>query len=662
MGVVSSHVALGATTILKSDIPDPIVPSQSTPIAIAPCSTPPKIDGDLSDACWTTATRADGFYRFGGAEPVVEQTEAWICSDRDHLYVAFHCLDHHPELIRSYETIRNGDISKDDFVTVDIDSQNTRRNASAFSVSSRGTQTESLEGGTADNVTWAGDWKASTGRLGDGWTAEFAIPFALLRYPRGAHAMGILLKRKLSREEGSEAWPYMTRDQQQHAAEYFTTFTFDLNRPADYRPRPIFLPYALITGGDGYKLRAGIDVKYPFTTSLTGLATITPDFEDVAQQVTDINFSYNAKFLAESRPFFAEGSGYMPYSDVFYSRAIGDIDGGVKVTGRQGPTTIAALATGSHDAGGRNDEVASIFQNFGSLSDIHVAIAKDEQAGMPSSLVSKFEGTLGWRSDKTRYSITANHVPAWVDGRASDAEDYWSFQTTPLGGKPYFSVDSTDIGPRFRNNIGYIPEVNTRGNSWGIGQSNSFYTGKIDYYFVSVGGWYYNHHTGGFFNKANHLYSYLSWRSGMSVSYSMSRSARESFRDHVDSVGINWGGRTLYSQGGAEFDYGTQANRRYRFLSIYQGYPLGRSLSMSGSMNRLWFGATTTTQGVVTGTYRLTTERSIGLRCVTLDHDVNLFLSFAQKVRAGQDIYLLVGDPNSPTTRGLVTLKVVSPF
>ena len=93
-GAVGTTGAFGSgSTTLKSAISDPTVPGQAAPIAVAPCSDPPKIDGDLSDPCWSTATYADGFYRYGGGQAVAEQTEAWICADRNHLYVAFHCLD-----------------------------------------------------------------------------------------------------------------------------------------------------------------------------------------------------------------------------------------------------------------------------------------------------------------------------------------------------------------------------------------------------------------------------------------------------------------------------------------------------------------------------------------------------------------------------------------
>jgi hypothetical protein len=39
-----------------------------------------------------------------------------------------------------------------------------------------------------------------------------------------------------------------------------------------------------------------------------------------------------------------------------------------------------------------------------------------------------------------------------------------------------------------------------------------------------------------------------------------------------------------------------------------------------------------------------------------------VYLSFSQQVRSGADLFVLLGDPNSPHTRGLVTVKVVSPF
>ena len=40
----------------------------------------------------------------------------------------------------------------------------------------------------------------------------------------------------------------------------------------------------------------------------------------------------------------------------------------------------------------------------------------------------------------------------------------------------------------------------------------------------------------------------------------------------------------------------------------------------------------------------------------------DIYFSFSQQVRAGTDVFLLFGDPNSPKTRGKVTLKLVHPL
>ena len=79
-------------------------------------------------------------------------------------------------------------IFHNDYVRMDIDSQNSRRGFATFAVNAQVTQFDQLEGDAADNITRAGDWKAAVCRTKRGWNCEMFIPFALLRYPRGAAA------------------------------------------------------------------------------------------------------------------------------------------------------------------------------------------------------------------------------------------------------------------------------------------------------------------------------------------------------------------------------------------------------------------------------------------------------------------------------------------
>lgn len=653
-----------------------IIPSPPTPaawlrqtIAIAPCAMPPKIDGYLDDVCWKTATHAAGFFRLGGTAPIdpANQTEAWLCADKTHLYIAFHCLDSHPELIHASQIQRGGNIGEDDFVGVDIDSQNNHHGTSTFRVTVRGTQAEYLEGGTADNITWAGDWKAATARTKDGWTAEMSIPFALLRYPKGATAFGLDLSRKLAREPSSENWPYLPPDGNNNEALYMHEFTGI--HPPFFAPHPIFLPYTLFTGGTGNSGRVGMDIKYPLSTTLTGVATIHPDFATIEQDVTGINFSYTEKLLSDRRPFFAEGSGFLPYQDLFYSRRIGALDGGLKIVGKQNGTSLGLLATDTTGTGAENAAILALTHDLGLFSRATLNYVSDIVPGQPSNQVAKIEGVYGWRVGHDQWGITANHTPSWQGGRQMDSKDYFNFNTTALPGKPSFYTDYQDIGPNFVSNLGFIPDVDLRGPSFSVDQFNQFDKSRLRLYDVTFAANSYQHHTGGFFEKDFNGNAYLESREGFSLDLNIDQSQRDDFRDHANQASFGWGKRTLYQRGSISDTVGRQASQPYNFLTFSQSVLVSRPFSLQLNYSRLRLGDTHSTQTILTGNYLLSSERSLGARIVNQAGDdqgtglgTDIYFSFGQHVRSGSDLYLLFGDPNSPKTRGKITLKIIRPF
>ncbi len=657
-------------------VPATAIPSPTTPAAwarqtlpVAPCATPPKIDGALDDACWRTATRARGFFRLGGTAPIQpgDQTEAWVCADATHLYLAFRCLDSRPELIHASQTQRDGSIGEDDSVGVDIDSQNNRHGYSSFRVTPRGTQAENFEGGTADNITWAGDWKAATRRTGDGWTAEMSIPFALLRYPKGATAFGLNLSRKLARETSQQNWPYLPPDGGNNESLYLHEFTG--LHPPFLAPRPIFLPYTLLTGGAGNSGRMGLDVKYPLSTTLTGVATIHPDFQTIEQDVTGINFSYTEKLLSDRRPFFAEGAGFLPYRDLFYSRRIGVLDGGLKVAGKQGDTSLGLLATDARGADAANAAVLALSRDLGLFSRATLDFVSDVAAGRPSNQVAKVEGVYGWRVGHDQWGVTANHAPSWQGGLRRDSKDYFNVNTSALPGHPSFYADYQDIGPNFISNLGFVPDVDLRGPSFNVEQFNQFDRGRLRLYDVNVSANTYQHHTGGFFQKDVNGNLYLESRDGFSLNLNGDQSQRDQFRDHANQAQFGWGRRTLYQRGSIGDTVGRQAGQPYNFLQFSQGVLVSRPFSLQINFSRLRLGDAHSTQTILTGNYLLSAERSVGARIVTqagADQGTGLgtdiYFSFGQHVRSGSDLFLLFGDPNSPKTRGKVTLKIIRPF
>lgn len=634
-------------------------------ITVAPAASPPQVDGRLDDACWRTATHAPQFYRAGGTAPVTEPTEAWLCADAGRLFFAFRCRDAHPNLMRASETQRDSNgVQRDDYINIDIDSQSSRRNLSSFYVTPRGTQQQFLEGGTADNIVWAGDWQAATRRTPDGWTCEVSIPFALLRYSRGTKSFGVGLFRKLAREGGVEAWPYLPPEGwingYSNEAQYLNDFAGIA--PPLYKTRPIFLPYALASGGAGNSVREGLDVKYPLSTTLTGVATLFPDFQTIEQDVTDINFSYTEKLLSDRRPFFAESADFFPGRDLFYSRRIGQIDGGLKVAGKQGATTVGLLSTLTRGDASQNASVFHLNQDIGLLSRATLDFVSDIRHGQASNQVAKLEGVYGWQSGPTYLALQAAHAPAWQDGKQMDSDDFFQFSTRPQPGRLRFGLSFQDIGPDFVSRLGFVPETNLRGESFSVGQSNRFDQGWIESYGSGVTVSSYQHHTGGFFHSGVSPYLSASTRAGQSLSLSYDGGRRESFRDSVGSVNLGWGQKTLYQGGNISDDFGRQAGKAYNFLSLTQGFLLARPFYVQLNHSRLRLGDTRANQSIVTGTYRLNAVQSLGGRLVNEDKATDVYFSFGQHVRTGNDIFVLFGDPNSARTRGKVTVKVVRPF
>ena len=642
---------------------------QSFPVAA--CSVPPQIDGKLNDACWKTATHAPGFYRYGGGRPfpAAEQTEAWVCADKTHLYFAFRCLDDHPELIRAGETQRNGNIGHDDFVGMDIDSQNSRRGFSTFIVTARGTQFELLEGGTADNITWAGDWKAAVERTKRGWTCEMAIPFALLRYPRGAQAFGMVLYRQIGRMTSLQGWPYMPPAGVDNSTEPQYLDEFTGFAPPFYTPRPTFLPYTLVTGGTGNSARAGVDIKYPLSTTLTGVGTLFPDFQTIEQDVTNINFSYTEKLLTDRRPFFAEGAGFLPSSDLFYSRRVGAVDQGLKIAGKQGDTIVGLLGSNTSGPNAQDSLALNLAQDIGLYSQAGVALTDDHVPGQPGNEVERVYGSYGLRRGQTRYTLSGFHTASSLQGHPGGGDDQLEFSTNVPFGKPGLDMAYSDISPNFTSALGFVPETDLRGAYVSLNQYNQFDRGTLERYNVNFNASEYQHHTGGFFHNSLNVNLFAQNRAGYGLTAAVTQSQRDQFHDHTGDLSFSWNNKTLFQQGNIEDVFGRQAGQPYNFLTVGQGVFVSRPFSLQFNLSRLKLGPTSSSQSILTGTYRLNPVQTIGGRVVSqggADQGTGLgtdiYFSFSQQVRTGTDVFLLFGDPNSPRTRGKFTLKLVHPF
>lgn len=660
-------------------------PAQRESFSLPTTKSAPKIDGDLSDACWKTAFKAGEFVRFTGGAPIVEQTEAWVTTDGTTLYIAFECRDEHPELMRASETQRGSSaVEGDDHVSVVIDSQNLRRGASSFSVNALGTQVEHLEGGTAGNITWAGDWKAASKPLpeGKGWSCEIAIPFQLLRHPARARAFGLQVGRSLNREGNQMIWPALPPEGQSFFSRASFLPELRLAQPMpDQRPPVVVLPYSLTTARtEGASARQGMDIKYPFSTTLTGLLAVNPDFQTIEQDVASVNFSYNEQQVPDRRPFFAEGNEFLPSSEVFYSRRVGQFDDGLKVVGREGATSVGLVTsqsrTGEPD---RTSAALALRQAVGLFSEYSVYAASDNRADKLSNRVVRAAGNYGWVDGTQRNSIYFSRSQSWQGGMQKGGASDLTLSSRGAPGRPRYRVSSSSLSEDFISDLGLVQDRNRKGWSASMGIRNQLDRGRLLSYDVDCD--YFSNKrltTDAFFNESISLDLGVNTRDGFGLDINLDEGRRQQdtatrYHDRLAGGGFSWNQRTLFQGGGLRYRSGMQGGLPTQSLSIGQGFLVSKPFSVRTSSSQQKRGGVTTRQTIITGTYRLDSLRALSARLLSQNGTgnaanvgsqtgTNLYFAYSQRSRKGTDFFLLLGDPNSGSTRSQMTLKVTRPL
>ena len=122
----------------------------------------PVIDGRLDDRAWQDGAIADGFWVSDSQRLPEEETRVVVMYDDRTLYFAFTCFDREPERIRASQLVRDAAPGLDDRVIVELDPYHNHRSVSRFTVTARGTQSDSIAGGRAGKRDWKG------GRYGNG--------------------------------------------------------------------------------------------------------------------------------------------------------------------------------------------------------------------------------------------------------------------------------------------------------------------------------------------------------------------------------------------------------------------------------------------------------------------------------------------------------------
>ena len=129
------------------------------------------------------------------------------------MYVAVRAFDNDPDKLVGILT-RRDQRSPSDWIRIVVDSYFDRRSAYEFGVNPVGVKTDRyyFNDGQSDD-SWDAVWDVQVERDGDGWRAEFKIPFSQLRFNTLAGGpVGFAVIREVGRLAETSTWPLLSRN------------------------------------------------------------------------------------------------------------------------------------------------------------------------------------------------------------------------------------------------------------------------------------------------------------------------------------------------------------------------------------------------------------------------------------------------------------------
>ncbi|MEL6443237.1 MAG: DUF5916 domain-containing protein [Bacteroidota bacterium] len=324
------------------------------------------IDGRLDEAAWATAEAASDFVQFAPQAGVAasEQTTARVLVGRTTLYVGLRLDDSQPSGIDD-RLARRDTPPATDAASVMLDSYDDDRTAFVFQVTAAGVQRDALLfDDIREDASWDAVWDVATRRDDAGWTAEFAIPLAQLRFAggEGPHTWGVQFRRTHFRTGEVAYWAPQLPSTFGIVSRFGAlTIPGALRAPRAVEVQPYVASALTRAPGDAadpfYQAsdlapNVGVDFKVGLTSDLRLTGTVNPDFGQVEADPAQINLTAYELFFPEQRPFFIEGLEVFNYGRTrsyfnnnrplfLYTRRIG-----------RGPQRTAFVPGAAYDAAG----------------------------------------------------------------------------------------------------------------------------------------------------------------------------------------------------------------------------------------------------------------------------------------------------------------------
>ncbi|MBX7133421.1 MAG: carbohydrate binding family 9 domain-containing protein [Fimbriimonadaceae bacterium] len=633
-------------------------------IAAAKLAQAPVVDGKFGEGEWAGASKATTFYEPNTGKPADDQTDCWLGFDDQAIYVAFHCHDSKPESIHGQETRPGVLFDQEDYVAFRIDPFFTRQEGqiSRYLVNAIGTQTELIAGGRAAKREWRGDWQSAVGRVSDGWVVEMRIPWSILKYPAGStpKEMTVNFGRHQARTKVRTLWCDTTSAER---PEVDGIWEGVITPAGGNKPKIQLLPYTLLDverSPSRFSLDAGLDIRYPFTSQLTGVGSINPDFKNVEQAVESIAFTRSERYLGDSRPFFAEGSDdfnlSVPYGigRLFYSRRIDDFDVGAKVYGRANSklSTAGLVTYGAHN---ELNAVARVRQDFSPRTNA-TAFATAHRG---NDLRDTTTGAAFYHRSGN-YNVQGEIARSdRSDIGPRDAFTYALEYNVP---NFFGAVRAISVEPEFDPVLGLTPFNDMRGyhsifNAW-----KNYPKGPIQEQWAEVFTTAYDHYDGHRFDHGYNLNYGISTRTNHAFRVGYENRTWDGSHDAVMSARYAYGGENRFRRYGIGMDWGQRSGEKYQLFTGWASQRLLKKLDLGIEFVSQRFQGVDE-QLILTAGWEIDPKRAISGRLVrTSGGKTNAYLAYRSSGFKGAEVFVILGDPNAASFRTRVAVKVVIPI
>ncbi|HEY4100632.1 MAG TPA: DUF5916 domain-containing protein [Gemmatimonadales bacterium] len=455
--------------------------AQAPAVRIPRIDAQPAIDGVLDEPVWQQAARLDQFkqYRPVDSRPAEDSTVVLVWYSPTAIYFGIRAYDREPSLVHATLSGRDN-IASDDEITIYLDTFNDRRRAYVFGSNPLGVQDDGVrsEGGfsTSSNSPGTLDrnpdfiYESKGQRTAFGYVIEMRIPFKSLRYAGGnEQTWGINVDRITQRTGYEDTWTDVRRASESFLAQDGTiTGIHGIHRGVvtEVQPEMTAQLEGNRTPGGSFERgnvepSLGGNARLGFT-SVTLDGTVNPDFSQVESDAGLVTINQRfALFYPERRPFFLEGIElFASPNNLVYTRTIVDPAGGLKLTGKFGPWTVAHL-TAIDEPTGAPEALANmtrIRHDIGSNSVAGVTVTDREADGMFNRVASADTRILFGKVYYVQAQLAGSSTRDSSNG-ATRSAPLWDLEYDRTGRAWGFNYLATGIDQDFSAQSGFVPRT-----------------------------------------------------------------------------------------------------------------------------------------------------------------------------------------------------------